>query len=445
MSIRTITLVSVGLCAAVAALGLVALGPAQAGRRAPAPTLETQALVDWNVIALRTTAAAPFDPPLESRNLALVQTAVYDAVDSIRNRFRPYAVRVQSAPRASVVAALASAAHRTLVTLYPAQAGALDQAYQAALAAVPDGDAESEGVRTGEAAAGALLALRSVDHAADSVAYTPGSGPGAWVPTPPAFKAALDPGWGRVTPYFLRSGSQFRPGPPPELTSEDYRRDFDEIKEIGSATSTTRTPHQTDVARFWVSTAPQIWNQAAQQLTLQRGLGVTPAARLFALLNAAGADAFIAAWDAKFTYGEWRPVTAIRAADTDGNPDTSPDPAWTPLLTTPPFPDYPAGHTTYAGVAETVLTSVFGERPGTFTLRSATAPGVELSYTSFAAAAAEVVDARIWGGIHWRTSSEVGRTLGRQVALYALATALQPGRGDSDRDRTELMGRMESR
>jgi len=246
------------------------------------------------------------------------------------------------------------------------------------------------------------------------------------VPTPPAFRAALDPGWGLVTPYFLRSGSQFRPGPPPALTSAAYRRDFDEIKAIGSATSTTRTPRQTDIARFWVATAPQVWNQAAQQLTLQRGLGVTPAARLFALLNAAGADAFIAAWDAKFTYGEWRPVTAIRAADTDGNADTAPDPAWAPLLVTPPFPDYPAGHTTYAGAAETVLTSVFGDHPGAFTLRSATAPGVELTYTSFAAVAADVVDARVWGGIHWRTSSEMGRSLGQKVGGYAVAHDLQP-------------------
>jgi membrane-associated phospholipid phosphatase len=414
---------------ALAAAGALALGvgPASSsGHRSPV-TLETRALVDWNVTALRTTAAAPFDPPLESRNLALVQAAVYDAVNSIRGRYRPYAVRVSAAPDASVVAAVAAAAHRSLVTLYPAQAAALDQAYETSLAAVPDGDEKTEGVETGAAAAGALLALRSLDHAADGAAYTPGSGPGAWVPTPPAFKAALDPGWGGVTPYFLRSGSQFRPGPPPALSSAAYRRDFDEIKAIGSATSSVRTKHETDVAQFWVSTAPQIWNQAAQQLTLQRGLGVTPAARLFALLNAAGADAFIAAWDAKFTYNEWRPVTAIRAADTDGNADTTPDPTWTPLLVTPPFPDYPAGHTTYAGAAETVLTSVFGVHPGSFTLRSATAPGVELTYTSFAAAAAEVVEARVWGGIHWRTSSEAGRSLGQAVARYALAHGLQPG------------------
>ena len=393
----------------VAALG-AETGPARAGQRGA--TRETQTVVEWNVTALRTTAAASFDPPLESRNLALVQVAVFDAVTATRARHR-----------ASPVAAAATAADRALLALYPAQAAALDEAYQASLATVPDGTAKLRGVAVGERAARTLLAIRASDHSGDVVAFTPGSGPGAWVPTPPAFRPALDPGWGRVTPYLLRSGSQFRPGPPPALTSVAYARDFDEIRQVGSAASTTRTPEQTDVARFWVSTAPQIWNRAAQQLAIAHGLGVWQAARLFALLNAAGADAFIAAWDAKFTYRQWRPVTAIQATV---------DPAWMPLLGTPPFPDYPAGHTTYAGAAETVLTGLLGARPGPFTLRSATAPGVELTYKSFADVAAGVVDARVWGGIHWRTSSETGRALGGQIGRYALARA----RATTPRSRT---------
>ena len=363
--------------------------------------LETQTVVAWNATALRTTAAAPFDPPLESRNLALVQVAVLDAVTRARHR-------------ASLVAAAATAAERALLALYPAQAAALDEAYQASLAKVPDGPAKLRGAAVGERAAQTLLAMRASDHSGDAVAFTPGSGPGAWVPTAPAFRPALDPGWGHVTPYLLRSGSQLRPGPPPALTSAAYARDLDEIRQVGAATSTTRTPEQTDLARFWVSTAPQIWNQAAQQLAIAHGLGVRQAARVFALLNAAGADAFIAAWDAKFTYGQWRPVTAIQATA---------DPAWTPLLVTPPFPDYPAGHTTYAGAAETVLTGLLGARPGPFTLRSATAPGVELAYTSFSDVAAGVVDARVWGGIHWRTSAEAGRALGRRIGRYGLTHA----------------------
>ena len=241
----------------------------------------------------------PVDPPLESRNLALVQVAVFDAVTSIRGRHR-----------ASLVAAAATAAYRTLLTLYPAQAAALDPVYQASLAKLPDGRAKTRGVAVGERAVQARLANRASDHSGDVVSYTPGSGPGAWVPTPPAFRPALDPGWGRVTPYLLRSGSQFRPGPPPRLTSAAVQARLRRDQAVGSATSTTRTAEQTNAARFWVSTAPQIWNQAAQQLAVAHGLGGWKAARLFALLNAAGADAFIAAWDAKFTYGQWRPVTA---------------------------------------------------------------------------------------------------------------------------------------
>jgi hypothetical protein len=398
--------------AVAAAATLAAPGLAQAGSRAT--TLETKTVVDWNATALRTTAAAPFDPPLESRNIALVQSAVFDAVSAIRGCHRT---------DASVVAAVATAAHHTLLALYPTEAAALDQAYEASLAKVPDGAARTRGGMVGEAAGRAQLAIRASDHSADTVPYMPASGPGAWVPTPPAFRPVLDPGWGHVTPFLLRSGSQFRPGPPPALTSPTYTRDFHEIKRVGSAMSADRRPEQTNLARFWVATAPQIWNQAAQQLAVSHGLGVSRAARLFALLNAAGADAFIASWDAKLTYNQWRPVTAIRAADTDGNRHTEADPAWTPLLLTPPFPDYPAGHTTYAGAAETILSSILGTHPGTFTLRSATAPGVELTYTSFGAVAADVVDARVWGGIHWRTSSEAGRTLGRRIAEYGLAHA----------------------
>jgi membrane-associated phospholipid phosphatase len=427
-TVRKRTLARLGRTLAASLVAGVVAAPELAHAEGRSVTRGTQAVVDWNATALRTTAAAPFDPPLESRNLAIVQVAVFDGVDAIRSRHPRHVPSTGESEDASVVAAVASAAHRALLALYPTQAAGLDQAYQASLATVPDGAAKTRGMITGEAAGEAELAMRAFDHSADTVPFTPGSGPGAWVPTPPASRAALDPGWGEVTPFLLRSGSQLRPGPPPPLTSPTYTRDFDEIERIGSATSTIRTTEQTNLARFWVSTAPQIWNQAAQQLTVSRELGVWTAARLFAVLNSAGADAFIAAWDAKFTYRQWRPVTAIRAADMDGNVRTAADPTWTPLLLTPPFPDYPAGHTTYAGAAETILSSVLGSRPGPFTLRSATAPGVELTYTSFAAVAADVVNARVWGGIHWRTSSEAGRTLGRRIARFGLANALpRPG------------------
>lgn len=380
-----------------------------------AATARPDTVLDWNVVALKTTAAAPFNPPLESRNLAIVHAAMFDAVNSIVGEFRPYAVELDAPTGASPDAAAAAAAHFVLVKLYPAQQAMLDAAYMASLSAILSGPAKTDGIAVGESVASKILAMRAGDgaQAAIVVPYTPGSQAGDWVPTPPAFRPALDPGWGTVQPFFLREGSQFRPGPPPALTSPRYTRDFNEIKEIGSATSSTRTPDQTDLAHFWVSTAPQIWNPAARQVAIAQGRTLSQNARAFALLNLAGADAFIASWDAKFTYNQWRPVTAIREAANDGNPDTIADPNWTPLLVTPPFPDYIAGHTTYAGAAEEVLEHVFGENPGVIIkLTSATAPGVTESYTTFDEIAEGVVDARVLGGIHWRTSSVRGRRVG---------------------------------
>jgi hypothetical protein len=290
----------------------------------------------------------------------------------------------------------------------------------------PDGPAETDGAAVGNAVAAVLLALRASDHADDDVAYTPGSGPGVWVPTPPQFSPALEPGWGRVTPYLLRSGSQFRPPRPPALTSSRYARDFRELKAVGEATSATRTPQQTETARFWNATGAKMWNQAVRQLVLAHALEPTRAARAFALLNMAGADAAIATWDAKFTYNQWRPVTAIRAADSDGNPATSPDPDWSPLLATPPHPDYVSAASTIAGATETVLGGIFGRRPGSFSLTSPALPGVVRTYGSFSAVADEDVDARVWSGIHWRTSDRIGRAVGQRIARYALRHALQP-------------------
>lgn len=408
---------------AVQALGLSALIMLSVA------TVRADTVLDWNVIALKTTAAAPFNPPLESRNLAIVHAAMFDAVNSIVGEFRPYAVELSASNGASPDAAAAAAAHFALVHLYPAQRAMLDAACAASLSGIPDGSAKTDGVAVGESVAAKILAMRAGDGAQAAIVapYTPGSQPGDWVPTPPAFRPALDPGWSTVQPFFLREGSQFRPGPPPALTSPRYTRDFNEIKEIGSATSSTRTPDQTDLAHFWVSTAPQIWNPAARQVAIAQGRTLSQNARAFALLNLAGADAFIASWDAKFTYNQWRPVTAIREADTDGNPDTIADPDWTPLLVTPPFPDYIAGHTTYAGAAEEVLEQVFGENPGVLIkLTSAAAPGVIESYTTFDEIAEGVVDARVLGGIHWRTSSVRGRRVGQHVGAFAVGHFLKP-------------------
>lgn len=395
------------------------------------------AVLDWNVTALRTTASAPANPPLEGRNLAIVHAAMFDAVNSIVGEFRPFAIHLDAAKGASPEAAAAAAAHLVLVELYPAQQATLDAAYAAALASIPDGQAKIDGIAVGIAAAGGILAARASDGAAEAIAapYSPLAGPGFWIPTPPAFLAALDPGWGSIAPFALKTGSQFRPGPPPALDSRQYARDFNEVREIGSATSAVRSQAQTDLARFWVATAQQTWNPAARQVAIARGLSLSQTARLLALLNLASADAFIAAWDAKYAYNQWRPLTAIRGADPGTNPETTPDPSWTPLLVTPRFPDYVAGHAALAGAAQRVLEHVFGEGPGvTMVLTSATAPGVVERYATFKEIADSVVEARVLGGIHWRTSCDVGRRLGERVGRYAVHHVLQPVTAERDDD-----------
>lgn len=391
-------------------------------------------VLDWNVIALKTTAAAPFNPPLEARNMAIVHAAIFDAVNSIARDFHPYAVRLRAPAWASAEAAAVAAAHAVLVRLYPEQQTTLNAAYATSIGAITDGPAKTSGVAVGQSVAVRILAKRASDGAAAAITapYKPGHRPGDWNPTPPAFAPALDPGWGCVRPFVLRYGAQFRPGPPPALGSRRYSRDFDEIKAVGSSVSATRTQDQTDLARFWIATAAQNWNPVARQLATAQGLTLAQTARALALLNLAGADTFIASWDAKFTYHQWRPVTAIRAADTDGNPETDADPAWTPLLVTPAFPDYIAGHTTYAGAAQKVLEYVFGTDPGVLmTLTSPTAPGVIEQYTTVEQIADGVVDARVWGGIHWRTSSVRGLAVGRLIGVYTVRHVLR-ARDDGD-------------
>ena len=395
------------------------------------------AVLDWNVIALKTTAAAPFNPPFEARNLAIVHAAIFDAVNAIDRQFHPYAVRIRAPQWVSAEAAAIAAAHTALVRLYPAQQSTLDVEYTTSLESIADGPAKAAGIALGESVATRILMMRASDGAASAISapYVPNEEPGKWIPTLPAFLPALDPGWGSVQPFLLRNGSQFRPGPPPALTSGRYARDFNELKNIGQNASAARGQDQTDVARFWIATAAQNWNPAARQIAIARGLTLLQNARAFALLNLTGADAFIAAWDAKFTYNQWRPVTAIRAADTDRNSHTDSDPTWTPLLVTPPFPDYIAGHTTYAGAAQRVLEHTFGAIPGiVITMTSPTAPGVVKSYSTFQQIADDVVDARVWGGIHWRTSSVRGRNVGSEIATWVVRRFLTPRDFSDQRD-----------
>jgi len=439
------TVLSAGLFACGSDGVVRSVAPPQASRSLSERGTDVQAIATWNVIALRTTAAGPFSPPRETRSLAIVFGAVNDAVCSIMRQCAVYAGRIAVSRDASIEAAVSAAAHDALVALYPAPASvaSLDASYDSALVSLPAGRARDDGVAAGQAAAAAMLAMRASDHSQDPMTYTPTPGLGSWVPTPPAFAPALEPGWGNVTPFLLDVGSQLRPPPPPTAGSDAYVRDYLEIVGVGAANSTTRTAAQTEAARFWIATAPQNWNQVVRQVTVAPGMNAAKAARAYMLLNMAGADAMIAAWDAKYAYGQWRPVTAIRSTLDDGSLTTVPDAGWTPLLTTPRFPDYPAGHTTFGGAAERVMTALFGEDPGTVSITSATAGGATHTYRNFHEIADEVSDARVWGGIHWRTSVVVGRALGQEVGDVALARAFQYDDSDDDAPVRAISSRLE--
>ena len=398
----------------------IGTGPLQPSAADSSTVLE---LATWNSIALRTTAAGPFSPPRESRAMAMLSIAVFDAVNSITGRYEPFAVRVVAEPEASTAAAVTGAAYRLLLTLYPATADSLEAAWDSARARLPAGHARDAGFAAGDAAAAAVLAMRAGDGATPPVRYSPGADLGDWVPTPPGFAAALEPAWGEVRPFALDSGAQFRPPPPPLPGSVKYVQDYLEIVTLGAKDSLVRGPVRTEAARFWQATAAQLWNQVVRQLTIRQAMDPTDAARAYLFLNVAGADAMIAAWDAKFSYGQWRPVTAIRSGADDGSPATLHDTTWTPLLPTPPFPDYPAGHTSYGGAAEVVLEAAFGADPGDLAITSPTAGGVTHHYGHFSEIAEEVLNARVWAGVHWRGSSVAGRELGRAVGAHLLSRA----------------------
>jgi hypothetical protein len=363
-------------------------------------------VLNWNEIAQVTSLPSP--PTMGSRNLAITQVSVFDAVNSIVRRYSPYAVNLRAPRGASPVAAAVAAAHYALVRLYPAAQASLDTSFAASLAAIPDGQSETDGVAVGEAVAEQILALRATDGSSVVVPYTPGSGPGAWIPTPPAFAPALHPGWGTVTPFFLDRGDQYRLDPPPALTSAKYARAFEETKLLGSSVA-TRTQDQIDVPRFWAVPGTQGWNLTARQLLAAKGIHLAKSARILALLNMAGADAIIACWDTKYGYNFWRPETAIRAADTDGNPATNADAAWSSFLVAPPFPDYVSGHACYAGASKANIT-----------LTSPVLPGVTRSYGSLSQIADEIDNARVWGGVHFRFSQNLGRALGDDVARFVM-------------------------
>jgi hypothetical protein len=396
----------------------------------PSQAVSTDAVLDWNAHAADAIVTVGGQvPPRALIRLAMVHLAIYDAVNAIEGLpYESYASAPTVDRPASAEAAAATAAHDVLVALFPAQMADLDAKYVASLAALPDGAAKVNGISIGQQAATAILAARARDGRDDTVTYVPGSGPGVWVPTPPAFLTAQAPETRFVQPFALNSGSQFRPEGPPSLASDEWARDYNEIKTLGPAVGSTRTPEQTDIARFWSDSPPLQWNRAWRTLSVARGLGLADNARYFAMLTTASADALIACWDAKYSYNFWRPVTAIRAGDSDGNPATAPDPAWIGLLVTPNHPEYPAAHGCFSGASTQTLKHFFGSDAIDFSIDSRVAGVVSpvRTYARLSDALREVLDARIYGGMHYRHSTRVGAKMGEQVSKYTTTHFFRP-------------------
>lgn len=385
----------------------------------------------WNEVLLQAVRADRTPPPLAARNLAVMHAAVFDAVNAVEGGYRPFRAAPAARAGTSPEVAAAVTAHRVLTALYPKQVERFDAALDDCCTHFPDGPAKENGVAFGQLVAEKYLDWRAADGTDRRVSYSPRHGPGLWQPTPPGYEAALLPQWPRVLCFAMARGDQFRPGPAPALTSAAYAASFNEVKALGARDSRTRTADQTEIAWFWADgdgtvTPPGHWNRIAQAVARERKATPSENARLFALLNLALADAGIAAWDCKFAYDVWRPVHAIREADSALNPDTRPDPSWTPLLNTPPFPSYISGHSTFSGAAAAALAAFFGTDEVRFTSTSESLPGVRRSFTRFSDAAAEAGKSRIYGGIHYEFDNAEGLTCGREIGRYVARNFLQP-------------------
>jgi hypothetical protein len=387
-------------------------------------------LSEWHAEAVRLTIlpASNLAPAAQTRHMAIVQLSVHDAVNGISKRYRTYMTAAPAPAGASAEAAAIGAAHEALRTLFSGSAADLDTKFSASLA-LHAVDPADPGIAYGRAAAAAILAARSSDGA--SVAQfnymAPGAGlPGVWQPL--TAQPALLPGWGNVTPFVLMSGDQFRPGPPPELDSDRYARDLNEIKDIGSLNSTVRSADQTKYATFWLASPVAIWSQPLNDLIAHHGFDLSEGARAYALVYTSAADSSIACWEAKYFYNFWRPQPAIRRAAEDNNDATDTDAAWVPLFTTPRHPEYPSGHTTNSTAMVKIMQLIFGDAPA-IPVRSTIGPTTR-EWASFEEGLDEVIEARIWSGLHFRTADEVGSRQGGQVARFVWTHALQECKGN---------------
>jgi membrane-associated phospholipid phosphatase len=406
----------------------------------PAAASVPDPVLQWIGIMNDTVLAGGSSPLASTRVTALVAGSMFDAVNGIHPKYRSLYVRPAAPGYASRRAAAVQAAYIVLAAVYPPQAGTLGAKRDASIAAISATESAKSvqaGVAWGQTVATTILSIRSTDG--NSPAPPPfvgvlgmesaASAVGVWRPTPLLNATGAGPQFATMTPWVLRRPSQFRLPPPNAVTSPEYAADYNEIKVMGVYSGSLRTDDQSELVLFWAGNTPVAWNHVALDLATNHGLGLAQNAHLFALMNVAMADAAIACWDAKYRYVFWRPITAIRLGDTDGNASTDPDPAWTPWLDalpsgTPPHPEYPSGHSTVSGSAASILAAVFGDNtPITFI--SEVLPGTTRSFPSFSAATAEIADARVFGGIHFRTSCVRGNALGQTVAAYVSSHAMQ--------------------
>ena len=381
-----------------------------------APGVDADVVTDANQKSADIASRHPATP-ISERMMAIVQVSVFEGVNAISGRYPTFRVPMSPAPGASMDAAVAAAMRTALLKLMPAQQAAIDADYQALLAGVPDGPAKASGIAVGEQAATAVLASCANDGSAAPDMYRPHTTPGLYVPTViPAV-----PHWGKRKPWVMDRPDQFRPGPPPALTSATWTRDFNEVKTLGGKNSAQRTPEQTAIAKFWEATAPAVYWPVARSVATAPGRDVTDNARLLAVAAMAMDDALTAVFDAKYTYNFWRPVTAIRNADLDGNDATTPEPGWSPFIDTPMHPEYPCAHCIVSGALGAVLTAEISTGPTpTLSSASVTAGGAVRTWTRVSDFTQEVALARILDGVHYRNSTEVGTAMGVKIGELAV-------------------------
>ena len=417
--------------AAIAMVAIVLAAPHSA-------SASTNAVTDWNAIAVQATVTAARPGPTSVLDIAMVQAAVYDAVQAIEKRFEPYYVEIPGASGSPEVAA-AKAAHDVLVSRFPAQTASLDMTYQQYL--INHGLSETDpGAAVGATAAAGIIALRACDGSFPvpaPPAFTGGTAPGVWRPTGPAFAPMVTPWLGNVTPFTLTRPSQFRADPPPALNSSDYARDYNEVKAMGALNNSERTPQQTDMAQFWAANYVVLWNRVLRDLAGIHVNKISDTSRLFALADMAMADAIITAWNSKIYYVAWRPSTAIQEGNNDGNSQTVGDPSWQPLIVNPAYPDHTSGANNISSATLRSLEFFFGKDKMAFSVTTTNlAPTIQdtRTFNRFSEARQEVVDARIFEGIRFRFADEAARKQGMGVAKWIFNNFLRPLNNHKDDD-----------